>query len=125
MRTLLLTTTTIVTLATVPAFADAFTDKIVADLSSRGFTSIEIKNGPTQVKVEASRGNSDVEIVYDRATGQIISQDMDVADDGEDNKTGASVSHSDDSQDDNHDDDHDDHDDDHDDDHGDDDHDDD
>lgn len=61
------------------AFADSLTDQVVADLQSQGFTGIEIKNGLSQMKVEAVRDNLKVEVVYDRATGQILKQEQESA----------------------------------------------
>ena len=93
MKSQLLTTTTIAILASSAVFADAFTDQIIADLSAQGFTSIQIENGPTQVKVEASDGTQEVEFIYDRATGQVISQETEA--DDNDGTPGVSVSQSD------------------------------
>ena len=81
MKSIILTTTTIAALVTAPAFADAFTDSIIADLGAQGYTSIEIENGPTQVKVEASNGTTEIVLIYDRATGQVLSQETEASDD--------------------------------------------
>ena len=61
------------------AMADALTDQVVADLQGQGFTAIEVKNGLSQMKVEAIRDNLKVEVVYDRATGQILKQEQESA----------------------------------------------
>ncbi|PRX37569.1 hypothetical protein SAMN05216257_101594 [Meinhardsimonia xiamenensis] len=47
----------------------------MSDLQSQGFEFIEIKNGPSTVKVEAVRGATKLEVVYDRATGRIVKQE--------------------------------------------------
>ncbi len=58
------------------ALAQSATDQIVTDLQSQGFTAIEIKTGPTQIKVEAIRGGQKIEVIYDAATGQILKQEV-------------------------------------------------
>ena len=62
------------------AHADDFTDTIVANLKELGYNYIEIKNGPSQVKVEAIRGDEELEVIYDRATGKILKQETERAD---------------------------------------------
>ena len=44
---------TISLFAALPALADAFSDKVVSNLQELGYTSIEIEQGPTQLKAEA------------------------------------------------------------------------
>ena len=61
MKIKLLTTTAAVAIAASVAFAQSTTDQIVTQLQNQGFTRIEIKQGPTQIKVEAIRGNTKVE----------------------------------------------------------------
>ena len=70
------------------ALADAFSDKIVADLQSQGFDRIEIKNGPTQTKVEATDGTRKLEVVFDRASGGIVKQEVETLRPGEHIHTG-------------------------------------
>ena len=132
MKRLLLTTAATV-LMTQVAFADAFTDRIVENLRDLGYEFIEIRTGPTQVKAEGIRGSEKIEIVFDRATGEILKQETERADAGEIGRTGVQIDTDDDDflDDDDHDEDRDHHggddddDDDHDDDHDDEDHDDD
>lgn len=47
-------------------------DDVVADLQSAGYTRVEVRVGPTQIKVEAIRGTEKLETVYDAATGAIL-----------------------------------------------------
>ncbi len=56
------------------AMASPFDDQIISGLQSQGFERIEIRTGLTQVKVEAIRGRDKVEIIYDLATGAVLSQ---------------------------------------------------
>ena len=62
-----------------PAFADPFSDAVIREYQSLGFSRIEVKNGISQTKVEATRGNRTVEVVYDRASGSIIKQEWEAA----------------------------------------------
>ena len=61
------------------AHADTFNDSIVQNLTDLGYEFIEIKNGPTQVKVEAIRGAEKLEVIYDRTTGKILKQERESA----------------------------------------------
>ena len=54
------------------AGAQSAVDGLVASLQSQGYASVEVRNGPTQSKVEAVRGTEKVEIVIDRATGTVV-----------------------------------------------------
>ncbi|MFN3846653.1 MAG: hypothetical protein ACK4RZ_12670 [Paracoccaceae bacterium] len=47
-------------------------DDVVADLQAAGYTRVEVRVGPTQIKVEAIRGTEKLETVYDAATGAVI-----------------------------------------------------
>ncbi len=73
------------------AAADPFTDRIVADLTGQGFTFIDIKNGLSQVKVEAVRGTDKLEVVFDRTTGSILKQEMEPAEADEIGRTGVRI----------------------------------
>lgn len=67
-------------------YADAFSDKAVENLKADGFTSFEVENGPTRTKIEAIRGEEKLEVIYDRATGEILSQEISLADDQEEDQ---------------------------------------
>lgn len=62
------------------SLADAFADKIVADLQSEGYRVIEVELGPNQVKAEAIKGETKVELVYDRTTSAELSREEETAD---------------------------------------------
>ena len=68
--------------------ADGFTDAVLAKFQDRDFDYIEIKEGLTQVKVEAIRGNQKLEVIYDRATGTILKQEQERADADEIGRSG-------------------------------------
>jgi hypothetical protein len=53
----------------------ALADSYVAD----GYTYVEVKQGPNQTKLEAIKGTVKTEVVYDNATGDIISQESQTA----------------------------------------------
>jgi hypothetical protein len=71
--------------------ADAFTDSIVANLQDLGYEFIEIKNGPTQVKVEAIRGTDKLELIYDRTTGDILKRERERAEADEIGRSGVQI----------------------------------
>ncbi len=74
------------------AQADVSTDGIAADLQANGFTNVEIKVGPTQVKAEGyNPDGTKIEVVYDRATGKIQKQEMSRTRAGYDMTQGVSV----------------------------------
>lgn len=81
------TTTTTTTTST----GSSSTDDIVRDLQAQGYTRIEIKNGATQTKVEAIRGTEKVETVFDRATGDVIKQEVETVDSGDDTRPGVEI----------------------------------
>ncbi|WGW05669.1 PepSY domain-containing protein [Tropicibacter oceani] len=91
------------------ALADAFTDQVVAQLQDQGFRTTEIKTRNGQTKFEAVRGTQKIEVVYDRTTGQVVSQEtyfLDANDSGSGPQTGGSGSSDDSSGDDHGSDDH-------------------
>ena len=58
------------------AHADDFTDTVIERYQDMGFQFIEVKRGPTQLKVEAIMPDGrKVEVIYDRATGAILKQE--------------------------------------------------
>jgi hypothetical protein len=69
--------------AAVPVSAASMVDvdALVADLEAQGFEYIEVKQGPTQIKVEAIRGDQKVETVYDAASGEVLKQEVEHAGD--------------------------------------------
>ncbi|MFN3721625.1 MAG: hypothetical protein ACK4VZ_01160 [Paracoccaceae bacterium] len=47
-------------------------DEIVGNLQAAGYSRVEVRVGPTQIKVEAIRGTEKLEVVYDAATGAVL-----------------------------------------------------
>ncbi|PKP85437.1 MAG: hypothetical protein CVT80_02560 [Alphaproteobacteria bacterium HGW-Alphaproteobacteria-2] len=58
-----------------PALADDFTARILAELEREGFRKVEIDLWPGQVKIEARHEGRRLEALYDRATGEMLWQD--------------------------------------------------
>jgi hypothetical protein len=73
------------------AHAQSFSDRLIDQFSEQGFTRVEVKNGPTQTKVEAIRGTEIVEVIYDRETGQIIKQETETVRQGDDQRPGFEI----------------------------------
>ncbi|MFN6926184.1 MAG: PepSY domain-containing protein, partial [Tabrizicola sp.] len=64
--------------------ANALADRYLAE----GYDFVEVKVGPTQTKVEAIKGDTKVEVVYDNETGDIIKEEQERADADEVGRTG-------------------------------------
>lgn len=78
--------------AVVGDFAQALTaDDVIAHLSGQGYTRIEIKTGPSQMKVGAIRGTEKLEVVYDRASGDVLKTETEMVDDRDNTVPGVSV----------------------------------
>ncbi|MCU0816956.1 MAG: PepSY domain-containing protein, partial [Cypionkella sp.] len=73
------------------AYAAVTAESIVADLQAQGYTWIEVKRGPTQIKVEAVKGNTKVETVIDSATGTVLEREVERADADDVGRTGVEV----------------------------------
>lgn len=81
----------VATVASTMAMAQSATDQIIDDLSSQGFQRIEIDNGIGQIKVEAIRGAQKLEVVYDRASGNILKQEVERVDADDDTRPGVEI----------------------------------
>lgn len=73
------------------AFAALSTNTVVSDLTGLGYTRIEIKTGPTQMKVEAIRGTEKLEIIYDIETGAVLKQEIGEVYQGENTTPGVEI----------------------------------
>jgi len=51
-------------------------DDVISILQGQGYTSIEVKVGPTQIKAEASNGTDKIEVIYDKETGDVLKQEI-------------------------------------------------
>jgi len=73
------------------AIADPFAEAVVKNLQDLGYDYIEVKRGQSQLKAEAVRGDQKLEVVYDLATGQIISREDEWADDDYVGRSGVEI----------------------------------
>ena len=88
---LLSTTALIAALSAGTAIAAIDTNALVADYRAQGYTSIEVRTGPTQTRVEAIRGTEKVEVIYDRETGGVLKSETGVVEAGDDSRPGVSI----------------------------------
>ena len=72
--------------------SDEFTNQIVAELQAKGYTYIELEVGPTRISAEAIRGDEELEVVYDRATGEVLAEETEAADKDDLGMTGLVIS---------------------------------
>jgi hypothetical protein len=56
-----------------------------------GYTYVEVKVGPTQTKLDAVKGDRKVEVIYDNASGVVLKQEFEDADDDYVGKTGVEI----------------------------------
>lgn len=47
-------------------------DEIISDLQAEGYTRVEVRVGPNQIKVEAIRGDIKIEKIMDSTTGALL-----------------------------------------------------
>ena len=78
------------------ASAQGFNDKVIENLRGLGYDFIEVKEGPTQSKFEGIDGDRKIEVIYDRATGQILKQEEGAADPDEAGRSGLEIDRDDD-----------------------------
>jgi hypothetical protein len=90
MKTLLKLTATVWVLAPTVQ-ADTFTDSVVAKFRDMDFGFVEAKRGPSQLKVEAIKGSTKYEVIYDAATGQILKQEIERASVAEQGRRGVQI----------------------------------
>jgi hypothetical protein len=65
---------------------------VVQTYQDAAYTSIEVKEGPTQIKVEAIKDGMKIEVVYDKASGDVIRQESHSASAEDAAQTGVEVS---------------------------------
>ncbi len=62
------------------ASASVTADQLVATYQAQGYTTIDVTTGVSQIKVEAVVNQTQIEVVYDIATGAILGQEQSAAD---------------------------------------------
>jgi hypothetical protein len=91
LRTRLLCYTAAIALSTSAVFA-AIDGRALADAYlAEGYDFVEVKVGPTQTKVEAIKGVSKIEVIYDNETQAILKQEDETADGDDVGRTGSQV----------------------------------
>jgi hypothetical protein len=73
------------------AFAAIDGNALADDYLAEGYDFVEVKVGPTQTKVEAIKGGTKVEVIYDNETGEILKQEAEAADGDDVGRTGKQV----------------------------------
>ena len=73
------------------ALAVVTAEDVVASLQADGYSWIEVKRGPTQIKVEAVKGTSKVEKIIDIETGRVLKTETETADPEDMGRTGVQI----------------------------------
>ena len=73
------------------AAAAITSDDVIASYQADGFTNIDVRVGLTQIKIEAIKGTTKVETVYDIATGNVLKTETAAVQAGETNAPGVTV----------------------------------
>lgn len=90
-RSTLLASAAVTGLAATPALSQSLRDQLIAGYQTQGYDFIEVKTGPTQIKIEATRGNQTLEVIYDASTGEILSQEVGRAEAEDQGRTGVEL----------------------------------
>lgn len=91
LRTRLLSFTAAIVMTTGAAFAAIDGNTLADAYLAEGYDFVEVKVGPTQTKVEAIKGNTKIEVIYDNATQEIIKRERDGVDDNDRGRQGKQV----------------------------------
>lgn len=73
------------------AFAAIDPQQLADSYIAQGYSFVEVKQGPTQTKIEAIKDASLIEAIYDNVSGTIISQEIQPADAEELARTGVEI----------------------------------
>ena len=60
------------------ASAGTTPQNVIADFRAQGYERIDLRNGTSQIRVEAIRGTERVDVVIDKATGRVLAQEVGV-----------------------------------------------
>lgn len=90
-KTRLMLMTATMALSASMAVAAVTTTEIVQTYRDQGYSWIEVKQGITQIKVEAVRGTEKIEVVIDAETGAVLKQETEQASIGEQGRTGVEI----------------------------------
>ena len=71
-----LASATILTTIAIAGHAQSISEQVVDQLTEQGYSRIEVKTRDNQVKVEAIRGDRQLEVTYDATTGDVLKQEV-------------------------------------------------
>ncbi len=91
LRTKLMMFTAAAALSANMAFAAIDAQALADSYIAEGYTYVEVKVGPTQTKLEAVKGERKAEVIYDNATGDVIKQEFEDAEDDYIGRTGIEI----------------------------------
>lgn len=91
LRTKFMMFTAAMALSTGMAMAAITGSDVVSTYQAQNYSYIQVKEGPTQIKVEAIKDGMQIEVIYDKATGDVVSTESGVASAEDAAKTGVSV----------------------------------
>lgn len=86
--------TAAVTFSATMASAAITANDVVATYQSQGYTYVQVKDGISQIKVEAIKDGVKLEVIYDKASGNVISQETRAVQGSEAGLSGVEVQHS-------------------------------
>ena len=96
LKKLLMTTAAAMIVGTMAHAQSGMADSILSQLQSQGYTRVEIKVGPTQIKAEAIKGTQKRELVYDRSTGELLKEETETVGPDDDTAPGTEIDYEDD-----------------------------
>lgn len=73
------------------ASAAITSNDVVATYQSQGYSYVQVKDGISQIKVEAIKDGVKLEVIYDKASGNVIRQESGAADASEATRSGVEV----------------------------------
>lgn len=91
MRLRLLVSAAVAAVCTTSAVAEIDLEALSRAYQAEGYSRVEVRRGPTQVRLEAIRGSTLVEVIYDRATGRILRQEVGRVDDDADTRPAVEI----------------------------------
>lgn len=91
LKTKLMMFTAAMALSSTMAFAAITGNDVVASYQAEAYSYIQVKEGPTQIKVEAIKDGQKIEVIYDKASGAVLKSETSTANPNEATRTGVFV----------------------------------
>jgi hypothetical protein len=82
---------TVAALVAGAAKAEVTAQSVADGLLAEGYTRVELRVGPTQIKAEAINGTEKREVIVDRASGEILKSELETASARDSAQTGVSI----------------------------------